>query len=348
MKRAFFTLLLLIGINFVLLAQNYDLSSKVYSHSLNGDIPSALKLLEGLGENLSEEDQLFKDEFELRFKEEMDQSDYLKDENTPLTELHAMFRDYWRKSLLNPGENYMGELGGKVVPFLMTNYPPIREVQFNRDSIGFYLSGYIHSLGLYTQEEVDVSGHLLDLMVWQNQSDTLYSFDVNGKELAIKVRRMRGFKTLGWREYATLGTHYPGGWATTEALYMVEKAYDTNSEEFRVSFLAHEGMHYLDLKEFPDLENVDLEYRAKLSELSLADSTMFELIEFFINNSDPNSEVPHSVANHRLINQLSLGIFKDEFNDDIEVWKRVSKSEINRVSKQLLFEDTSKKKELKK
>ncbi len=338
MKRALISVFITLGINSGILGQNHNdgLSLKIYSFSLNGDVASALSYLTEQGENLTEEEKLFKEEFESRFKGDQDESDYMKRSDSPILELQIMFRDYWRKSLLNPGENYMAELGGRVVPFLMKNYPPIREMKFNRDSLGVYLSRYIQSEGLYTQEEVDVSGHLLDLMVWKNQSDTLYSFEIQEKKLTIKVRRMRDFITLGWREYATLGAHYPGGWATKEALYMVEKAYDINSEDFRVSFLAHEGMHHLDLIEFPDLENVELEYRAKLMELSLADSTMYPTIQFFINNSNPKSEIPHVLANRKLINDLSQVIFGKEFEDDIKAWKNIIKEKINKSATEIL------------
>lgn len=314
--------------------------SQIFSKALNGDVLSALDVLGQIDGDLSTEDLEFKKEYELRFKGEEDQSSYLSDEEAPLFELHSLFRDYWRMSLLNPGENYIGQLGRKVVPFLMQYYPPVRGTEVKRDSIGVYLSRYIHNQGLYTQEDVDVSGHLLDLIVWQSESDTTISFEMDNDEINIPIIKMKDFVTLGWREYATMGTHYPGGWATKEALYMVEKAYDEDTESFKVSFVAHEGRHHLDLNIFPDLENDHLEYRAKLTELSIADSTTFDLIEFFINNSGKDSEVPHFRANYKLIHQLSKKLFNTDFETDMDRWRKSGVSGINKVAYQILKNDT--------
>lgn len=341
MYKLFFSILIVVSIHSSCNAQESSIPySKIYSNALNGDIPSALDVLNSVEGNLSPEDQAFKKEYELRFASENDKSTYLSDESEPLFELRSLFRDYWRNSLLNPGENYIGQLGQKMVPFLMRNYPPIQGKKINRDSIGVYLSRYIHDQGYYTQDDVDISGHLLDLVIWKSQKDTLISLDLDNEKIDIQLVKMKDFITLGWREYATLGTHYPGGWATEKAVYMVEKAYDMDSEEFKVSLVAHEGRHYLDLNAFPGLENEQLEYRAKLTELAIADSTMFDLISFFIDNSDEASEVPHFVANYMLIHHLSEKLFNSEFETDIDIWRKVEISSINEVSYQLLKEDT--------
>jgi len=89
-------------------------------------------------------------------------------------------------------------------------------------------------------------------------------FNLLDEELKVKVVLMTDFATLGWEEYATLGTYYPGGWATDDALYCVKDAYDLNSETFLVSYLAHESRHFSDYKLFDKkLSGAELEYRAK-------------------------------------------------------------------------------------
>ena len=54
-----------------------------------------------------------------------------------------------------------------------------------------------------------------------------------------------------------------------------------SGEKFRVSLLGHEGQHFSDYKSFPRLLQTDLEYRAKLAELSKAKETIYKLLRNF-------------------------------------------------------------------
>ena len=145
---------------------------------------------------------------------------------------------------------------------------------------------------------------------------------------------LRDFVTLGWDEYATIGKHI-GGWATDEALYCVEKGYDTKSETFKISYLAHEGRHFKDFNLFPDIDNTNLEYRAKLTELSLAKETLYDLIEFFIDNANSESINPHPVANYSLIKNLSRVLFNSDFENDISKWKKITSEKLNKTAEEL-------------
>ena len=151
---------------------------------------------------------------------------------------------------------------------------------------------------------------------------------------------MDNFITLGWEEYATIGRYYPGGWATVKALYCVKKAYDLKSEKFLISYLAHESRHFTDYKLFPKLTSTDLEYRAKLTELSLAQKTLYDLLKFFINNANYDSDNGHSVANYCAIRDLSKALFKVEFEKDINKWKNISTNKINKTAYKILLANT--------
>ena len=98
---------------------------------------------------------------------------------------------------------------------------------------------------------------------------------------------MEDFATLGWMEYATLGAHHPGGWTEEEGIYCVKKAYDVNSENFKISYLTHEARHFADKKLWPDLKSADLEYRAKLTELNLAQDTLLRFNCLFCQKCEP-------------------------------------------------------------
>ena len=115
-------------------------------------------------------------------------------------------------------------------------------------------------------------------MVWKTEKDTIYKIKYDGKITSVKVYNIDKFITLGWEQYATLGRHYPRGWATSDALYCFADAYDLKSENFLISFINHEGRHFADYKLFPKLKGIgaaDLEYRAKLTELSLLTKELY-------------------------------------------------------------------------
>jgi hypothetical protein len=151
---------------------------------------------------------------------------------------------------------------------------------------------------------------------------------------------MNNFITLGWEEYATLGVYFPGGWATDKGLFCVRKAYDMQSENFLISYLAHEGTHFSDYKKFPGLPGNELEYRAKLTELSLAKETLYKTIDFFINNAVKGSDSPHANADYAVINNLSGMLFNEEFVSDYNKWKSVPFDSINSVSHKLFEKNT--------
>ncbi|MEM7382109.1 MAG: hypothetical protein AAF361_13050, partial [Bacteroidota bacterium] len=315
----------IMALNSIVLAQQSESSlpySKIFAYGMDANVSPALSLLED--KDLTAKDLQFKKDFEARFKGPEDTGNVPGSDHPEMAELLAIFRDYWRKSLLDIHNSYEKELGGKVIPYLMKHYPPIRDKQVSRDSLGYYLSGYIHSKDLFTTEKVDFQGRLLDLCIWQDQLRKTYDVRLSKNEIqAVPVFFLKDFITLGWMEYATLGRHYPGGWATEEALYCVEKGYDLESENFLVSFLAHEGRHFSDKNFWPELKSADLEYRAKLTELSLAEKTSSSLIHFFIENANKDSKNSHQIANYCLIRDLSLKLFDVPFEKDVDKWDKM-------------------------
>ncbi len=309
---------------------------QVLARCLDGDVKSALTLLEfGEDEKLSAKDQHFKAQFEKRFKHSKDESDYLEARESPITPLLILYRDYWRVSLLEHSNRYDSSFSKQVAMFLIERDPAAHPSITNEDSIDVYLKKHIESFGLYTTG-FGKTGQYIDLLVWKTQEDTTYSFTLNGQQTSARVVFMDNFTTLGWEEYATIGRAYPGGWATHEALYCVKKAYDLTSEEFLVSYLAHESRHFADYKLFPKLQSADLEYRAKLTELSLAEETLFETIESFIQNAKYDSENGHSIAAYCVIRDLSQALFHVDFEKDASKWQVLTIEKIHACASELL------------
>ncbi len=313
---------------------------KIFSYCLDGNIKPALAIVTSYNpQYLSERDLKFKAQFENRFKNTTDESDFLETRKSSITELLKIYRDYWRMSLLDNSKSSDTILMVNVTNYLIANYTPAHDLTRNEDSHDVYVKNYIQSVGLHTTG-FGKTGKYYDLLVWKNERDTTYSFYLNKEVINSRVVMMDNFITLGWEEYATLGRAYPGGWSTKEALFCVEKSYDLNSEQFLISYLAHKGRHFSDFISFPKLTSADLEYRAKLTELSMAQNTLFDIIKFFINNANYNSENGHEVANYCVIRDLSKILFKVDFEKDINEWKKLSTSKINDAAYQVLITNT--------
>jgi hypothetical protein len=309
---------------------------KIYAYGMDANIRPALNILE-VHPLSGAKDEDFKQRFMTRFGGELDKGEYAPTGDEQLDELLGYFRDYWRVSLLDNDGKYFDYLGKKVMPFLMQHYPPFTGPEL-RDSIGVYLADYIRSRGFYTTEEVNPTGRLVDMLIWKKETDSTYQVSLSKSEqIEVKVVMMEDFVTLGWMEYATLGEHHPGGWTTESAVYCVKNAYDLDSERFTVSYLAHEARHFSDKKKFEDLSGKDLEYRAKLTELHLAQQSTYELISFFIQNANAHSHNAHPLANYQLIQDLS-GVFFEAYESDMDKWQTIKQKKISKAAAKLLKE----------
>lgn len=319
-------------------------STKIYALALDGNIKAVLEFIEANSDSLSEQNERLKIKFEQRFLYDSDKTAY-PEVVSPIDDLIKLYANYWRLSLLNPDSNYDEMLGRNLLMYLAIHYPPAKLLTTltNRDSIGDllnrFLKEYLEKFSLYTTG-LGRTGKLIDFLVWKSQTDTTYEFKLNADYIKAPVVMMDDFITLGWEEYATLGKYYPGGWTTKQSLFCVKKAYDLSSEDFLISYLAHEGQHFADYKVFPKLSSADLEYRAKLVELSLAKKTLYETIDFFITNANYNSNNPHSFAAYCVIRDLSHKIFSKDFVDDKNEWRKVSSTKINKTAETLLQSNT--------
>jgi hypothetical protein len=129
-----------------------------------------------------------------------------------------------------------------------------------------------------------------------------------GENIIFDITYLDDFVSFGWTGFATFDKIHNGGWATKERLFCVRPSYDLNSEQFMVSYLAHEARHFLDYKQFPCLQQADLEYRAKLTELAMADETSMDLTGAFKKNALNDPKSPHALAAYHISRRLELEI----------------------------------------
>lgn len=311
---------------------------KIYSYALQEDVGKILSVLDTIPDTaLTEEQRAVKKQYFHRFKHQGEEVAY--NTNDPmLRSLLQVYYSYWKKALLNKSrkQQYDEQLKGSVVAFLRShNYKPDSVSQRDiTNNFGQHLKVFLKQQKYYSA--TGKTGGLFDLFVWPKEDTTTYLVKLPETEVNTTIIFIDSTITMGWQEYATFGKYYPGGWATKDFLYSVRKAYDTTSENFKVSYLTHEAQHFADYKTYPQLTGADLEYRAKLTELVFARETLYTLIQNFIRNANQEGRNSHAFANYAVIRDLSKRIFKKEFVSDVEQWKRVSPAKISKTGERLL------------
>ncbi|MBC5994171.1 hypothetical protein [Pontibacter cellulosilyticus] len=312
--------------------------NRIYSYALQEDVQKILSVLDTIpDQSLTEEQKDIKGRYLQRFRNQNESMDCNTDDPM-LRSLLKLYQIYWRNALLDKQQlkKYDEQLKDSIATFLIAhNY---KSDTLTRPEIaasfGQHLKRYLANSGYFSA--TGKTGNLFDLFVWSKEDTVTYNVKLPETEVKTTVVFLENPVTMGWEEYATFGKYYPGGWATKEQLYSVDKAYDKNSENFKVSYLAHEAQHFADYKTYPNLTGVDLEYRAKLTELILAEETLHKLLTTFISNASSEGRNSHAFANYAVIRDLSKAIYKQDFVSDVQQWKQVEPDKIRKKSKRLL------------
>jgi len=173
---------------------------------------------------------------------------------------------------------------------------------------------------------------LFELMLWRTEKTELFTVELPGGPEPVEVVFLSDFVLRGWQSYATCGRRHSAGWTTPEKVFCVEDAYDRVSESFKVSLLAHEAQHHADLRNFQAIAQEDLEYRAKLVELALADTTQPSLLAGFASRARQDSPSPHARAEYRLMSNLQRRLSSP--------WTKATREDIRVCALALLKLDT--------
>ena len=113
-------------------------------------------------------------------------------------------------------------------------------------------------------------------------------------------------------------------------------------EHFLTLALDSDSLTYLaDFELFPELKSTDLEYRAKLTELVFASTSLIRLLDDFTNKSAPNPASPHAYANYRVTRDVYREIFGAPFPESGNPWQQVSGQSVSAVARDLLQRNTS-------
>ena len=290
---------------------------------------------------LTPDQQKLKSNYYKRFISNSEDFNY-KTDNPVIVDMFKRYQYYWRSVLIEKVDQKLADslFIGEMLAFLQKEFKPkfsIGEIYSNYNNL---FQDFYKSKGVYGVSP-SKTGILFDLYLWSDEREVIYEIVLPETSVKVPVVFMQNFISNGWGFYTTFGKKYSAGWASPDKLYCVEKAYDLNSESFKVSYISHEGQHFADYKSFPKLKNqADLEYRAKLTELALAKTSVLSLIAKFVKNAKNDAKYAHAFANYILIKNLSKVLFNSDFVNDINRWKKIAPRKINNASIQLLKANT--------
>jgi hypothetical protein len=146
------------------------------------------------------------------------------------------------------------------------------------------------------------TGRLRELMIWTSERTEKRDVTLPEGAFNVSVTYLDKFASLGWSKYLSCDRIGTGGWAKPDGLYAVVPAYPSLDDElFRLSFLTHETQHFSDYSRFPGLKPWELEYRAKLVELTYAEKISPMLLRGFGSAVGRDPADSHAYANGRVL-----------------------------------------------
>lgn len=303
---------------------------KVYSYCLQGNVNKAYEYLQGKGlENL-------KNKYYNRFFVGKPVFEY-KTKDVWIRGVIKGYNEYFISVLTNrknkeEAENYLAK---HLIGFL-----PGFETTNNLDLIEEGLAKEFKSRGFYFQG--GVTPPYRGPYIWKNEEKVEYEIILPGKSKKVVVYFMSDFIMQSWLHFATFGERATGGWASKNALYCVKERYEKvlNKPDFLYSYLAHEAQHLADYEDFPCLQSVDLEYRAKLVELIYHPLNNQVLMKKFLSDADNNRENPHAYSSFVICSNLSKEIFHVDYMNNCEKWREIDSKILSNVAKELFEKHT--------
>lgn len=258
--------------------------------------------------------------------------------NKIINDISNIYREYWRTELLknNAEDRTDTSLYHNLTQYLLSN----SLTKLSKDSIQKTIKNDIELKRIIEKEgfksKFMYRDGLQDLIIWNKESSEKYQVSLPKDTIATTVKFIQNYVLNGYDYYATFGSSQVGGWAEKKSatLYCNKNEYDLESELFKISYLKHESLHFIDLNEYPNLSSADLEYRAKIIELMFCtEASIYDRIAQFLNGANPeNRSHAHAYANYTLISNLSQILFKSEYVSDYNQWQQLSVKEINNAS----------------
>jgi len=165
--------------------------------------------------------------------------------------------------------------------------------------------------------------------IWKDSTKETFEVELPEGTENYTIVMMDGFISRSWLDFISFGKTGAGGWTRKDGLLScVRKVYDITSDSFKISFLKHEAQHSYDIKKYPKITSVELEYRAKLVELIYwPNGKIIKFIHNEANNS--NKDNTHAYSAYLIIRDLSKRIFELDYIPDYVKWE----DKINEIQK---------------
>lgn len=332
-------LLFIILSNCLCYSQNRDNSDKsidstnfdtIYPFALRGEMDEVFSFLDSSkDENLNIAQQKTKQKYYDRFITRSEDFEF-NTSNPVMIDMFNRYQNYWRSILIEKVDQDLADklFFNEMMLFLKREHDLSQTIDEIKPKYYPLFQEFFKAKGFHGLA-MGKTDHLFDLYLWQNEEETVYDIELPETEVKVPVVFMKDFISFGWSYYTTFGYSSTGGWVGVDKIYCVKEAYDISSEQFRISYIAHEGQHFVDIKAYPKLKQADLEYRAKLTELALAEKSLIKVIEKFITNAKNDKSNAHAYSNYLVIHELSKTFFNINYVSDIDKWKGVSIKKIN-------------------
>ena len=262
----------------------------------------------------------------------------------------------WVAGLVKAYVNYWQQVLTKYVPFTAAE----DELQA---AVGKLMGRPLTSSDLFDSVETEIqaeltkygfhallgrTGSLRELMLWREQTTSQEDVKLPEGIHRVTIFYLNDFVLRGWGHYATCGRRSAGGWATEAGLFAVVPAYKKlDDETFSVRFLAHEAQHFADKKFFKHLEGWELEYRAKLVELALANTIQADTLKRICENrNNSTKQEPHPYANFMVIQDLEQSLANQPRQYALCAGIIGDEQAIRDAAKTLLIEDSRRRKKM--
>lgn len=185
--------------------------------------------------------------------------------------------------------------------------------------------------------------------IWKRTRRRVFEVELPERRERVNVFFMHDFLIRSWMHFQTYGRRGTGGWVKREdapwedGLYCVAESYDLQHLDkdwiFQVSLLKHEAQHFADKRDFPDLNGMDLEYRAKLVELIYFSEMKYRFIPI-LHEAGPIKADPHRYAAHLIVQEMSERVLGRVYEKNDEEWQSVPYEKIQAEALQLFQEHT--------
>jgi len=310
--------------------------------AIQGDMVSALQGLRELSPNfLSAKDAAMR---ECMLQRHAASAEYPPASNLPPAAAAVLnaYQDYWRSLLLKQAEQPQAEK--QLLTTLNTILAENGQTTHDRsdlDATTDAIKPLIERQGLHAL--TGKTSPYYELMLWRKEAPKRFSVALPEQVTAVDVVFMDDFMVQGWLGYETCNYIGTGGWAEKDKLYAVSEKYDQNSERFKISYLAHEGQHFSDYAHYPKLEQPELEYRAKLTELAMSITTTRSLFLKFLLGGVRGRNAPHPHAEYMLGQHMSARLLgtATPIETDPAHWETIGDQAIRDAARSLLLESSA-------